>query len=295
MWMLCVLVLVCSRTHSLSLSSVCVVRKYQHRISASTLVINHILYDIDTHYNTIRWQHWPDAFIMMITTMMMMMVVLMMWPLSFLSHTYTQHTLHCFPFVGLFVLLNRATIDCRSQQILSYTDSNKEIKDLPLPYRAAAAAATVSQYHISIRMAHVNRLYTVINFNLMKSSYFIPSKMEIWFSSPMSSLTCSLLPLIVAMFQSHFIPLPFPYLNDSFIYEVNRTFIYIAFLHNQQAILNLFILYTETNTEQALAHTYRLCETIWHCQNYTDKMLNNKKKLHTDLNKDQMLVLKLCR
>lgn len=79
----------CSLAHSLSLYRRCVVRKYQHRISGSTLVINHILYDTDTEQCE-RVGNIDLAFILMMITTMMMLP--MMWPLCFLFYTQRAYT-----------------------------------------------------------------------------------------------------------------------------------------------------------------------------------------------------------
>lgn len=286
----CPYALAISRSHSFSLYRRCVVRKYQHRISGSTLVINHILYDMDTlQYH--RWQHSIDlAFILIIT----MMMVLMMWPLCILR-SHIAHTVHCFSFVGLSVLAPVPAVDCKPTNIVKHwcKQGNKRFTAAVSYWCWRCCCCCLSQFHISIRMVRANRSYTVINFNLMKSSYFIPSKMEIWFS-PVSS--CS------SLLRSLFL---FVALSITFHSLIHATTLFMRWIvrlyygstdalstqRTNNFISSYFPSNRKQNTHSQTVHTGYVPHSR---QSYTDKMTNNEKSTHW-FKYDQMLVLKLCR
>lgn len=144
-------------------------------------------------------------------------------------------------------------------------------------------------------MAHANRLYTVINFNLMKSSYFIPSKMEIWFSPVVCCPPCSPHRVFVALCRSsnHVALTPRRLLFMRWIvrlcchcHTVNGPFYITIFICSNFP-------YNWTLNTHSRVHTLRPCDTARVTQ---IKCQITEKKIRTHWFKyDQMLVLKLCR
>lgn len=146
---------------------------------------------------------------------------------------------------------NRLSI---SQQILSNTDANKEIKDLPLhdmgcwcwcshPYFNSHGARKSIVYGNQFQFDEIIIFYTVENGNLIFSGGVLSSML----STP--RLCCSV--SLIQSLCSH------P--TKAFIYEVNRTFM-LPLPHRQWPFLHcdfhLFKLSIQLNSEHALSSTY---------------------------------------